>query len=65
MSPSVSSPSKYFEGRTGDTEAITPLTTVVWLGDVISLGERGTGGVASLTFLGGVCISRLRERLAI
>ena len=65
LSPSVSSPSKYFDGFIGETQAIIPLM-VAWVwGVVISAGDSGGGGgVISISldfFLGdGVVVSRLR-----
>ena len=66
--PSVSSPSKYFDGRTGDKHAIMPLIVASRSVDVISVGERGIScSVASFDFFFGVLCGSLKssERLAI
>ena len=65
VSPSVSSPSKYLVGRTGDTHAITSLTVAVLFGDVICFGERSVGGGVPLAFLGEDSGRNSSARLAI
>ena len=56
VSPSVSSPSKYFDGFIGETQATIALMVALLSQHVIFPGERGGDGPASLHFLGGVWV---------